>query len=185
MIRPKAKSDQPIENLLGPVGELSPGAPKRPKLSLRSLLRKALNKYRNEREAKVGRRKADVLMDMIVDAALREDEKFPTRLYQLLLETVDGKPTQTIMTNPDERDGLNKLGDDELLALIPGVHLATPEEVIALAKIAKTKERERLRGGSKKSQGKVYAKKTRKPKKPRKKAKAKPADPDRDLSEVG
>jgi len=89
---------------------VSPGRAKGT-FSLRSMLRERLQVLRGNRP------KSLLLVDAVIDAAIRGDRDFNMAPAKLIIDHLEGTPHQTIVADVSNRDGYADLPTEELLRI--------------------------------------------------------------------
>jgi len=107
-----------VEDYLGEGGALAPKSPKKKKLSLRSILREVLDADEKKLAKKV--------IEFMIRKLLANSKIENPQIAKLIMEHIDGKPTQTIVEMGAPDDLFDGLETDELLQMA-GFSLVDPE----------------------------------------------------------
>ncbi len=106
------------EDNLGAGAALNPKSPKKSKLSLRAILREVLSA--NEKVL------AKKVIDFLIRKLLSNSKIENPQIAKLIMEHIDGKPTQTIVEMAGPENVFDGLPPEELLQLA-GLHLVDEE----------------------------------------------------------
>ena len=151
---------QNIEEQLNEQGALNPKPAKKQKLSLRSILREVLSAKEKALAKKV--------IEFLVHSLLVNRKIENPQIAKLIMEHIDGKPTQTIIEMAAPDDVFANKTPEELLEII-GLHFVDKESGTIRPKEVKKKKKKRKKAKKAKTK-----KKTRRAGKKRTKKKQEP-----------